>query len=79
MGVSPSAEIFQRIVSSMLICTKPIAPNFFIDDALDASEHDFEEYLVRLDEIMKRLKDCGPKAKIIKSAMCQKGVECLDL
>ena len=71
MGASPVSEIFQRQVFQRLADVVLKLPKVYIEDILTTHKHTFEDHIIYIDHILKRLKDTGLQINLNKSAICQ--------
>jgi hypothetical protein len=75
MGVCISPDIFQERMSTLMDDLKSV--RVYIDDLLIVTSGSFEEHMVKVDEVMKRLHDAGLKCKIDKCKFAVPEVEYL--
>ena len=75
MGVCISPDIFQERMSTLMDDLESV--RVYIDDLLIVTSGSFEEHMVKVDEVMKRLHDAGLKCKIDKCKFAVPEVEYL--
>ena len=75
MGLSNSPDIFQENMSNLFRDLEYVRE--YIDDLLVTSSGTFEDYLEKVDEVLKRLKDVGLRVNANKSKFCRTEVEYL--
>ncbi len=75
MGIAGSPDIFQAEMMKLMESLEYV--QVYIDDLLCISRESFEEHLVKLEEVLKQLRDAGLKVNADKSTFCALEIEYL--
>ena len=75
MGLSNSADIFQERMSELMEGLEFVRA--YIDDLLVVTAGSYEDHLLKLEEVLKRIEKAGLKVNPLKSFFCQPELEYL--
>ena len=75
MGIKNSPDIFQKIIGDLTI--NLLYVNAYIDDILITSNGSFQDHLVKLNEVLKRLSQAGFCMNVRKSNFAVDKIEYL--
>jgi hypothetical protein len=75
MGIAGSPDIFQGKMLELMKSLEYVRA--YLDDLLCISKMSLEDYLEKLEEVLRRLCDAGLKVNAAKSTFCTLEIECL--